>query len=62
MVSVEFAVQEQTMRSGKKIPHALFVEEENYNWAPVRRGYGRVALAMMVVAVVAGVLLISLSR
>ena len=50
------------MKSFRKTPHALFVEEESYNWAPSQHRSRRVMLMILVVSVLTGVLLISIGN
>jgi hypothetical protein len=50
------------VKFAKKVNHCLFVEEETYDWAPVRSGSGRGLLIAMALIMLGAVLLLSQLR
>ncbi|MBT8148014.1 MAG: hypothetical protein KJN90_14240 [Gammaproteobacteria bacterium] len=50
------------MKFSKKVDHCLFIEEESYNWAPVRSGSSKLALFFMALLMLGTVVILTQLR
>jgi len=57
-----FTISEKTVKPSKKGGHCLFVEEESYDWAPIRTGASKSLLVLSTLLFISMVIFLTLSR